>query len=122
MTSSRRPKRADPECLCTFTNYPSTEFLRPQSVDFLCFNVYLHQQQPFESYLARLQMLADGKPLLLGECGVDSLREGEVVPGGDAGMADPTAPFAAGWPARWCSPLRTTGGGAGSRLKIGRWG
>jgi GT2 family glycosyltransferase len=70
-------KGADPECLCTFTNYPSTEFLRPQSMDFLSFNVYLHQQQPFESYLARLQMLADGKPLLLGECGVDSLREGE---------------------------------------------
>ena len=37
-------KRADPECLCTFTNYPPTEFLRPQSVDFLCFNVYLHQR------------------------------------------------------------------------------
>jgi GT2 family glycosyltransferase len=71
-------KRADPECLCTFTNYPSTEFLRPQSVDFVCFNVYLHQRQPFESYLARLQMLADGKPLLLGECGSDSLREGEA--------------------------------------------
>jgi GT2 family glycosyltransferase len=70
-------KRADPECLCTFTNYPPTEFLRPQSVDFLCFNVYLHQRQPLESYLARLQMLADGKPLLLGECGIDSLREGE---------------------------------------------
>ena len=37
-------KRADPECLCTFTNYPPTEFLRPQSVDFVCFNVYLHQR------------------------------------------------------------------------------
>jgi len=71
-------KRADPECLCTFTNYPPTEYLRPQSVDFFCFNVYLHERQPFESYLARLQMLAEGKPLLLGECGVDSLREGEA--------------------------------------------
>jgi GT2 family glycosyltransferase len=70
-------KRADPECLCTFTNYPPTEFLRPQSVDFLCFNVYLHQEQPFENYLARLQMLAESKPLLLGEFGMDSLREGE---------------------------------------------
>ena len=71
-------KRADPECLCTFTSYPPTEYLSPQSVDFLCFNVYLHQRQPFESYLARLQMLADGKPLLLGEFGMDSLREGEA--------------------------------------------
>jgi GT2 family glycosyltransferase len=71
-------KRADPECLCTFTNYPPTEFLRPQSVDFLCFNVYLHDQGPFRNYLARLQMQADGKPLLLGEIGLDSLREGEA--------------------------------------------
>src|SRR5690242_1063475 len=34
-------KQADSECLCTFTNYPPTEFLRPQCVDFVCFNVYL---------------------------------------------------------------------------------
>lgn len=71
-------KRADPECLCTYTNYPPTEFLRPQCVDFVCFNVYLHQQPAFRNYLARLQMLADAKPLLLGEFGMDSLREGEA--------------------------------------------
>jgi GT2 family glycosyltransferase len=70
-------KRIDPECLCTFSNYPSTEFLRPQGVDFVCFNVYLHQEQAFKNYLARLQLLADSKPLLLGELGIDSIREGE---------------------------------------------
>jgi glycosyltransferase involved in cell wall biosynthesis len=70
-------KRTDPECLCTFTSFPPTEFLRPRSTDFVCFNVYLHDLQPFRSYLARLQMLADSKPLLLGEFGIDSLREGE---------------------------------------------
>ncbi|HWX19994.1 MAG TPA: glycosyltransferase [Candidatus Binatia bacterium] len=70
-------KRTDPDCLCTFTNYPPTEFLRSQSADFVCFNVYLHQEQPFRNYLARLQMLAESKPLMLGEFGVDSLREGE---------------------------------------------
>lgn len=70
-------KETDPECLCTYTNFPSTEFLRPRSVDFLCFNLYLHQRQPFEEYLARLQMVADGRPLLLGEFGMDGLREGE---------------------------------------------
>jgi GT2 family glycosyltransferase len=70
-------KRVDRDCLCTFTNYPPTEFLRPQSVDFVCFNVYLHQEQPFRNYLARLQMLAESKPLVLGEFGLDSLREGE---------------------------------------------
>ena len=72
-------KGVDPDCLCTFTNYPPTEFLRPQLLDFVCFNVYLHQPQSFKSYLARLQMLADAKPLVLGEFGIDSLREGEAA-------------------------------------------
>jgi O-antigen biosynthesis protein len=72
-------KQIDPDCLCTFTNYPPTEFLRPQSLDFICFNVYLHDPQPFKSYLARLQMIADSKPLVLGEFGIDSLREGEPL-------------------------------------------
>lgn len=71
-------KRADPECLCTFTSYPPTEFLCPRSTDFLCFNVYLHEQRPFRDYLARLQMLSDSKPVVLGEFGMDSLREGEA--------------------------------------------
>jgi len=72
-------KGVDAECLCTFTNYPPTEFLEPQSLDFVCFNVYLHQRQAFHNYLARLQMLAEAKPLLLGEFGMDSLREGEAT-------------------------------------------
>jgi GT2 family glycosyltransferase len=37
----------------------------------------LHNEQPFKNYLARLQLLAESKPLLLGEFGIDSLREGE---------------------------------------------
>ena len=71
-------KRADPDCLCTFASYPPTEFLRPRRLDFLCFNVYLHHRQPFRNYLARLQMIADSQPLILGESGIDSLREGEA--------------------------------------------
>ena len=70
-------KWIDPDCLCTFTNFPPTEFLRPQNLDFLCFNVYLHQREPFKNYLARLQMIADTLPLVLGEFGMDALREGE---------------------------------------------
>jgi O-antigen biosynthesis protein len=69
-------KAIDPDCLCTFTNFPPTEFLRPAEIDFVSFNVYLHHRASFESYLARLQMLADTKPLLLAEFGMDSLREG----------------------------------------------
>jgi glycosyltransferase involved in cell wall biosynthesis len=71
-------KATDPECLCTFANYPSTEFLRAHNLDFLCFNVYLHHRRALENYLARLQMQADAKPLVLGEFGIDSLREGEA--------------------------------------------
>ncbi len=70
-------KAIDPECLCTFGNFPPTEFLRPHNIDFLCFNVYLHQRRAFENYLSRLQMIADTKPLVVGETGIDSRREGE---------------------------------------------
>ena len=71
-------KRVDPGCLCTYSNFPPTEFLNPHAVDFVTFNVYLHQEPAFKNYLARLQMMADAKPLLLGEFGIDSLREGEA--------------------------------------------
>ncbi len=67
----------DPHCLCTFTSYPPTEFLQPQNPDFVCFNVYLHDPGAHDAYLARLQTLADARPLVLGEFGMDSLREGE---------------------------------------------
>ncbi|HEY1490689.1 MAG TPA: glycosyltransferase [Verrucomicrobiae bacterium] len=71
-------RRVDPDCLCTYSNYPPTEFLHPRAVDFVTFNVYLHQEPAFKSYLARLQMLTDTKPLLLGEFGIDSVRESEA--------------------------------------------
>lgn len=69
-------KEINPACLCTFSNYPPTEFLHPRAIDFITFNVYLHHRKPFQNYLARLQILAEGKPLLLGEFGIDS-GEGE---------------------------------------------
>src|SRR6266487_775332 len=72
-------KSADPDCLSTFTSYPPTEFLRPQNIDFVCFNVYLHYRKSFENYLARLQTLSDARPLVFGEFGMDSLREGEAL-------------------------------------------
>jgi len=71
-------KSIDPTALCTFSSFPPTEFLHPQNIDFVSFNVYLHQRPAFEGYLARLQSLAAHKPLVLGEFGMDSLREGEA--------------------------------------------
>lgn len=71
-------KEVNPDVLVTFGNFPPTEFLRPREMDFLSFNVYLHRRPVFENYLSRLQMLADTRPLLLSECGLDSIREGEA--------------------------------------------
>jgi glycosyltransferase involved in cell wall biosynthesis len=71
-------KQIDPACLCTFTSFPPTEFLQAESIDFVCFNVYLHHPKPFAGYLDRLQTLADAKPLILGEFGMDSIRDGEA--------------------------------------------
>lgn len=66
-----------PACLATFANFPTTEFLQPENVDFHCFNVYLHDAATLGAYLDRLQHLAGTKPLILGEYGIDSIRQGE---------------------------------------------
>jgi glycosyltransferase involved in cell wall biosynthesis len=68
----------DPEALVSYANYPMTEYLELDFLDFLSFNVYLHREQDFRRYVARLQNLADFKPLLLSEFGVDSVREGAL--------------------------------------------
>jgi cellulose synthase/poly-beta-1,6-N-acetylglucosamine synthase-like glycosyltransferase len=70
-------KEADPEALFTYVNYPSTEYLELDFVDLVAFNVYLETQQSLEAYIARLHNIAGNRPLLLGELGLDSLRNGE---------------------------------------------
>jgi O-antigen biosynthesis protein len=70
-------KAIDAGVLCTFASFPPTEYLQPREIDFVTFNVYLHDRAAFEKYLARLQTLANDKPLLLGEFGIDSIRETE---------------------------------------------
>jgi len=66
-----------PRVLYSYANYPPTEYLLPQNVDFFTFNVYLHRQNDFSHYLARLQNLAEDRPLLLGEFGIDTIRHSE---------------------------------------------
>jgi glycosyltransferase involved in cell wall biosynthesis len=68
-------KAEAPNCLFTFANFPTTEYLRPRCIDFVCFNVYLHEEKTFRNYLARLQMIAGELPLMLGEYGIDTFRE-----------------------------------------------
>ena len=63
--------------LFSYASFPPTEYLLPQNVDFFCFNVYLHDQRDFERYLLRLQNLAEDRPLILGEFGMDTIRHRE---------------------------------------------
>jgi GT2 family glycosyltransferase len=69
-------KDEDPEGLVTYANYPSTEYLHLQFLDFCCFNVYLEKQHEFDSYLARLQNIALDRPLVVSELGLCSRRNG----------------------------------------------
>jgi O-antigen biosynthesis protein len=66
-----------PGALVSYANFPSTEYLTIDFTDFLCFNVYLHNQDAFRRYVSRLHNLAVDRPLVLTEFGVDSMREGE---------------------------------------------
>ena len=72
----RAAKEEDPEGLVTYVNYPSTEYLHLPFLDFVCFNVYLETQEKLEGYLARLHNVATERPLVMGEVGLDSLRNG----------------------------------------------
>lgn len=70
-------KDADPGAAVTYVNYPTTEYLELDFLDFVCFNVFLEQPGPFEAYLHRLQNLAGDRPLVLAEIGLDSGTHGE---------------------------------------------
>lgn len=70
-------KDEDSAALITYVNYPPTEYLQLPFLDFISFNVYLESEEKLGSYLARLHNLADDRPLILAEIGLDSLRHGE---------------------------------------------
>jgi len=67
----------DPDVLVTYANYPSTEYLELPFLDFLSFNLYLHDETSFSAYVKRLQNKAGALPLVLSELGMDSQRQGE---------------------------------------------
>jgi GT2 family glycosyltransferase len=69
-------KSEDPKGLVTYVNFPSTEYLDLPFVDFVCFNVYLENQDKLDAYLARLQNIAGDRPLVMAEIGLDSIRNG----------------------------------------------
>lgn len=68
-----------PDLLVSYASFPPTEYLDvAELVDFLSFNVYIHDEAGFRRYLSRLHNLAEDRPLVLTELGVDSLREGRA--------------------------------------------
>jgi O-antigen biosynthesis protein len=87
----RVAKQEDPGGLVTYANYPSTEFLELEFLDFQTFNIYLRDPAAMGAYIARALLLAKGKPLLLGEIGDDSIRRGEQE---QAALLDWTIPLA----------------------------
>src|SRR5262249_4536826 len=72
----RAAREEDPGSLVTYVNFPPTASLQLSCFDFVSFNVYLEQRESLEAYLARLQNLADDRPLLMAELGLDSRRNG----------------------------------------------
>jgi glycosyltransferase involved in cell wall biosynthesis len=72
-------RREHPGALVSYASFPSTEYLNVADFcDFLCFNVYLHDESAFRRYIARLHNLTVTKPLVLTEFGADSLRSSEA--------------------------------------------
>jgi glycosyltransferase involved in cell wall biosynthesis len=71
-------KQEDPDGLFTYSNYPSAEYLELNSLDFVSFNVYLHQEPDFRRYLTHLLATTKDRPLVLSETGMDTIRESEA--------------------------------------------
>ena len=72
-------KAIAPDALVSYANFPPTEYLDLAEIDFVCFNVYLHEEEAFRRYLGRLQNIAGDRPLVLTEHGIDSVRLGEAA-------------------------------------------
>ncbi|MXY25397.1 MAG: glycosyltransferase [Acidobacteria bacterium] len=84
-------KAAAPDALLAYVNYPPTDYLDLGCFDVCAFNVYLHREADLRAYLAHLQLVAGGRPLVLAEAGADSLREGRDGQASLAGMQVRTA-------------------------------
>ncbi len=80
-------KAIAPAALVSYANFPPTEYLDLGEIDFVCFNVYLHDEEAFRRYLGRLQNLAGDRPLVLTEHGIDSHRLGAATQAEILGVA-----------------------------------
>ncbi|MCU1427288.1 MAG: glycosyl transferase, family 2 [Actinomycetia bacterium] len=69
--------QGDPDLLATYSNFPSTEYLRVDGQDLACFNVFLESPAPLRRYLRRLQVISGDVPLVITELGLASEIHGE---------------------------------------------
>ena len=67
----------DPDMLATYCNFPTTEFLRIEGQDLVCFNVFLERPQDLRRYLRHLQAVSLDRPLLVTELGLAANVHGE---------------------------------------------
>ena len=101
-----RQERAD--CLFTYTNYPSTEFLTLAGQDFYCLNVYLDDGEALGRYLDHLQNVAGPLPSCWGNTG--STRSGTATAARRTCCGVRSAKSSAtGWPGRSSFATRTIG-------------
>lgn len=74
----------DPDMLVTYANYPTAEYLKLDTVDFVTFNVFLERPNDLRRYLTRLHNIAGDRPVVLGELGLDA----GTTPDGEARQAE----------------------------------
>lgn len=63
-------RAGDPTMLVTYANYPTTEYLDVEGLDFVSFNVFLERPDTLRAYLARLQTISAGRPVVISELGL----------------------------------------------------
>jgi glycosyltransferase involved in cell wall biosynthesis len=71
--------RGDPDCLVTYTNFPSTEYLQVPGIDLTTFNVFLEDRNALRRYLRHLQVVSGSRPLVVTELGLASEVHGRAV-------------------------------------------
>jgi glycosyltransferase involved in cell wall biosynthesis len=71
--------RGDPDCLVTYTNYPSTEYLQVPGLDLTTFNIFLEDRDALRRYLRHLQVVSGSQPLVITELGLASEVHGRAV-------------------------------------------
>ena len=74
---AREVHAADPDVLVTYGNFPTTEYLRIDGLDFASFNVFLETPDKLRPYLRHLQVVAGDKPLVASELGLAAGVHGE---------------------------------------------